>query len=330
MITTRILVPLLLLIFAAPTHAWDRIGHRITSAVALQFLSKEKGDTLIEILALHPRYQQDFLNQIPEFVDQSNRQELSSWLLGQAAYWPDIARGFSGTERSRFNRPAWHFTDGAWLRGAAQTQGNVYLDRSPSPAIEGESPTSISSESQAHNVVTAIDFNTRVLLDQQESGIARAIALCWVLHLMGDIHQPLHTGSLFTPLLFADGDRGGNGIQTETRSNLHADWDRASSHGGFNENLPLVLNSIAGYADSSIAGLSSDSTVWMAESREILKLVVYSDSIKSAIRDAEKNNNELATQQLSPEYLVGMQGIARQRLGLAGLRLAIFFENELP
>jgi hypothetical protein len=169
-----------------------------------------------------------------------------------------------------------------------------------------------------------------VLLDQQELATARAIALCWVLHLMGDIHQPLHTGSLFTPLLFAEGDRGGNGIRTGNRSNLHADWDQASSSGGFNENLPLVLNSIAGYEDSSIAGISSDSTVWMAESREILNLVVYSDSLKSAIRDAEENNNELTTQQLSPEYLVGMQGIARQRLGLAGLRLAIFFENELP
>ena len=330
MITTRFLVPLLLLIFAAPTHAWDRVGHKITSAIALHFLSEEKRDTLIEILTLHPRYQEDFLNQIPEFIDQSDKQELSSWLLGQAAYWPDIARGLPGTVRSRFNRPAWHFTDGAWLRGAAQTQGNVYLDRSASPAIAGEAPTSILSESQVHNVITAIDFNTRVLLDQQEPATARAIALCWVLHLMGDIHQPLHTGSLFTPLLFAEGDRGGNGIRTGNRSNLHADWDQASSSGGFNENLPLVLNSIAGYEDSSIAGISSDSTVWMAESREILNLVVYSDSMRSAIRDAEENNNELATQQLSPEYLVGMQAIARQRLGLAGLRLAIFFENELP
>ena len=330
MITTRFLVPLLLLIFAAPTHAWDRVGHKITSAIALHFLSEEKRDTLIEILTLHPRYQEDFLNQIPEFIDQSDKQELSSWLLGQAAYWPDIARGLPGTVRSRFNRPAWHFTDGAWLRGAAQTQGNVYLDRSASPAIAGEAPTSILSESQVHNVITAIDFNTRVLLDQQELATARAIALCWVLHLMGDIHQPLHTGSLFTPLLFTEGDRGGNGIRTGNRSNLHADWDQASSSGGFNENLPLVLNSIAGYEDSSIAGISSDSTVWMAESREILNLVVYSDSLKSAIRDAEENNNELTAQQLSPEYLVGMQGIARQRLGLAGLRLAIFFENELP
>ena len=330
MITTRFLVPLLLLIFAAPTHAWDRVGHKITSAIALHFLSEEKRDTLIEILTLHPRYQEDFLNQIPEFIDQSDKQELSSWLLGQAAYWPDIARGLPGTVRSRFNRPAWHFTDGAWLRGAAQTQGNVYLDRSASPAIAGEAPTSILSESQVHNVITAIDFNTRVLLDQQELATARAIALCWVLHLMGDIHQPLHTGSLFPPLLFAEGDRGGNGIRTGNRSNLHADWDQASSSGGFDENLPLVLNSIAGYEDSSIAGISSDSTVWMAESREILNLVVYSDSMRSAIRDAEENNNELATQQLSPEYLVGMQAIARQRLGLAGLRLAIFFENELP
>ena len=29
-------------------------------------------------------------------------------------------------------------------------------------------------------------------------------------------------------------------------------------------------------------------------------------------------------------YVALMQNISRQRLGLAGLRLAIFFENELP
>ena len=39
----------------------------------------------------------------------------------------------------------------------------------------------------------------------------RADALCWVCHLVGDIHQPLHCVSLFNAT-FTSGDRGGNSI----------------------------------------------------------------------------------------------------------------------
>jgi hypothetical protein len=329
MITPRFFLLLLLLSFTPPALGWDSVGHRITSAVALNYLNEEKRIRLIEILAFHPRYQEDFLNRIPDFVDQADEQDLSTWLLGQAAYWPDIARGLASEDRARYNRPAWHFTDGAWLRGAAQTQGNIYLETTPFATIAGEPPASIASETQAHNVVTAIDYNSRLLTNDQESAPDRAIALCWVLHLIGDIHQPLHTGSLFTPTLFAEGDRGGNGIPTGSSGNLHGDWDRALRSGGFVENLPLVLNSIAGYENSTMAGIESDSTVWMAESREILNLVVYSDAMRSAVQRADENSMELNELELSSEYITGMQNISRQRLGLAGYRLAIFFENEL-
>jgi len=36
----------------------------------------------------------------------------------------------------------------------------------------------------------------------------RAIALAWLFHLVGDIHQPLHTAQLFT-VDYPQGDRGG-------------------------------------------------------------------------------------------------------------------------
>ncbi len=57
------------------------------------------------------------------------------------------------------------------------------------------------------------------------------MALCWVLHLTGDVHQPLHTTSLITeqyPL--PKGDEGGNKffIRVTPNSsgiNLHSFWD---------------------------------------------------------------------------------------------------------
>jgi hypothetical protein len=48
--------------------------------------------------------------------------------------------------------------------------------------------------------------------------------LSWLIHLAGDLHQPLHTVALFRSDL-PDGDRGGNDIQMKGGGNLHTFWD---------------------------------------------------------------------------------------------------------
>ena len=158
---------------------------------------------------------------------------------------------------------------------------------------------------------------------------ARAIALCWVLHLIGDIHQPLHTGSLYTASLFETGDRGGNAIRIGD-SNLHARWDRALTASGVSQELPILVSRVTGFSKPTIQGVESDWTAWMNESRSILLTSVYDADLREAILDAESSNTGLPGQTLDDVYVVQMQNISRQRLGLAGLRLAIFFENELP
>jgi hypothetical protein len=57
----------------------------------------------------------------------------------------------------------------------------------------------------------------------------KAIALAWLFHLVGDIHQPLHTAQLFT-MEYPNGDRGGNEIcirmtQAAQPMDLHRFWD---------------------------------------------------------------------------------------------------------
>ena len=325
---------LLIILITSPllpgtTFAWDSVGHRLSAAVVVSFLSDEKREALAEILRAHPRFEEDFLNQIPDFVDQNNEMQLQTWVLGQAAYWPDIARGIPSPDRARFNHPTWHYTDGAWIRGAAQTQGNSYVGVSPFDTIQGEAASSIRAERQVHNVVTAIDYNARLLADSTQDLADRAVALCWILHLMGDIHQPLHTGSLFSQTVLEVGDAGGNRISTNPHRNLHAAWDGALRDDGINASLPLVLESVAGFTNSELQNSESDWTLWMAESREILLSIVYTEEMKNAIRAADSDGTDLKDQSLSAEYIVGMKNVSRKRLGLAGLRMAIFFEKEL-
>jgi hypothetical protein len=70
------------------------------------------------------------------------------------------------------------------------------------------------------NVVTALVASLAVLADAKADRYAREEALKWTIHLVGDLHQPLHVGE--------DRDRGGNlakvKVGRRTR-NLHEVWD---------------------------------------------------------------------------------------------------------
>ncbi|SIQ63102.1 hypothetical protein SAMN05421546_1614 [Solilutibacter tolerans] len=69
-------------------------------------------------------------------------------------------------------------------------------------------------------VVEAIRKQAAILKDRHQSLLARRNALKFIVHFVGDVHQPLHAG-------YAR-DRGGNDIQvndTGFGTNLHAVWD---------------------------------------------------------------------------------------------------------
>ena len=83
-------------------------------------------------------------------------------------------------------------------------------------------------EPEPVNILTALAENERVVKDAND-GEPKAIALAWLFHLVGDIHQPLHTAQLFT-VEYPKGDRGGNEIcvrvtQAGQPMDLHRFWD---------------------------------------------------------------------------------------------------------
>ena len=69
-------------------------------------------------------------------------------------------------------------------------------------------------------VVSAIEMHIQTLRDPSRPNVARAQALKFLGHLIGDVHQPLHAGY--------GRDRGGNGIRVRffgERTDLHKVWD---------------------------------------------------------------------------------------------------------
>ena len=89
------------------------------------------------------------------------------------------------------------------------------------------------------NAITQIELFTAALpASAGQTDDVRSYDLVWLLHLVGDVHQPLHSIALFNSELSLQhqlaaqpdvGDRGGNEIEVNTAKGetmaLHAYWD---------------------------------------------------------------------------------------------------------
>jgi hypothetical protein len=85
-----------------------------------------------------------------------------------------------------------------------------------------------------HDIVGALKQRVAELDLRTASQEDKAIALCWLLHLVGDIHQPLHCATLYKvspnpETDFSHGDLGGNTVafkvgEKKVKVRLHSYW----------------------------------------------------------------------------------------------------------
>ena len=83
---------------------------------------------------------------------------------------------------------------------------------------------------QEINAVWAITKSTHLLLNKYATAYDKGIALRVLLHIVGDVHQPLHAATRVSVQL-PQGDRGGNLVLLQSNhvaKNLHAYWDRGA------------------------------------------------------------------------------------------------------
>lgn len=98
-----------------------------------------------------------------------------------------------------------------------QTRGQHYINFRGGSACDYVPPRDCR---KGNCVVSALEYYVGVLGDRSQSDKARRNALKFVVHFVGDIHQPLHAG-------YRD-DKGGNTFQVQFEgkgSNLHKVWD---------------------------------------------------------------------------------------------------------
>jgi hypothetical protein len=149
--------------------------------------------------------------------------------------------------------------------------------------------------------------------------------LVWILHLVGDAHQPLHAVTRFTKEL-PSGDRGGNlelviPATGETVA-LHAYWDGV--FGGYSSAFGAIFD--AGGQDG-IANIDpnpemvkiADPERWIEESAALAKTYAYAAPVSSGSNATP----------LTREYETNARNISRSQAALAAARLADLVNNAL-
>jgi hypothetical protein len=197
-------------IFASPVWAWDGTGHKIVAYIAWQQMSPAAREKAIKILLSAPED-----SNLSAFYPQDSRSTAAKQqeLFMIAAYWADIIRDQKFKERFKYHHGNWHYSDTFW------TMENGQVKLIPNPNEDG-----------GKALEKLFDFE-KVLKDPDAKDSEKAIALAWILHLGGDIHQPLHTSARVTDVE-PKGDQGGNlflltpkDTPREKQRNLHSFWD---------------------------------------------------------------------------------------------------------
>ncbi|MGH9873633.1 MAG: S1/P1 nuclease [Pyrinomonadaceae bacterium] len=185
------------------------------------------------------------------------------------------------------------------------------------------------------NIVTALEENVNILKTSTDEN-ARAQALRFIIHFVGDIHQPLH-GADRVDSAHPDGDHGGNLVSLmipqkngpPKKTNLHSFWD--SGIGAFPPTgpnfAPPPLSTIPAAAARAKAGNPPTArgvnlkdpfnfSGWAEESFELAKNVTYK-GVKDGITP-------------SAAYKRKALKVVNQRVAWGGYRLAALLNSIWP
>lgn len=315
MTRTRLVAKMLLvlMLFTNTSFGWSAGGHRVIARIAWAELNESERQTIANLIRENPRFDADF--DIPDGLSSDTEVE---WLFTQAAVWPDIIRS-----RPQFHRSIWHYINLP-----------IYLTNDDQDVLEEELPANLLTEvpSEPENVrlnaIQCVKFSLDDVLDPDADDEAKGAYICWLFHVVGDLHQPLHSSAMFTRSAFPNGDRGGNLIRTNS-GNVHSFWDKLLGRNiVFNT---VKLRAVDILTNDELAQLSEDALedlnpeVWADEDNEICEDFVYSDAIREAIKEFdERTTDVIAFVELPGECKTEAGAIARQRPALAGFRMTRF------
>lgn len=292
------------------TYAWDEVGHKITAYIAWQQMTPDVRNAVIKLLVSVPEDSQLATFYMPYGSRTEDSRKREFFML--AATWPDIVRDRNfDTRYKKYHHSNWHYTDTPWTIKDGKVQ---------QVTLSGEGGLALDK------IIEFIKLESSNAKDSD-----KGIAIAWLEHLIGDLHQPLHASARITDQE-PKGDQGGNtflitpqGTPRDKQENIHWFWDSIVVRADPNEKDecdadyidPIARDIMKKYPFAKMEPRLAlgDPEQWKRESFEIASTRVYTPDLKRF-------------EQPSPAYRKAAMKIAEERLALAGYRMAAIF-NQL-
>jgi hypothetical protein len=311
----RTLLSLGLLAATSSSFAWDSFGHMVVADVAYRDLKANAPEMLARIdalLQLNPDYS--------KWVSGYSANQREEIAFVQASHWADdIKAAGSGYYSDGTNggntgvEPVASYNKGYAPLDTAMHKYWHFADIGFSPDGTNVPPT------PTPNVVDRIPVFEQTIADPSATDALKSYDLSWLIHLVGDIHQPLHASSRFTSDA-PGGDEGGNLVQTTCssgcQSELHATWDDIL---GTSTSPTTAMSYAAGLKIPVGKKIATTSDVWGAESNQMAQKDAY----------AGIGDKTYGSHTLSASYLATAKADARKRVALAGARLSWLIQQYL-
>jgi hypothetical protein len=288
-----------LLAYPLSALAWFDIGHMTVAAVAYQRLDPSVRAKVAKLLQRNPDYDQWTFG-----VPNAHRDIVA---FVHAATWADdIKKRDDYTYHARPSQDGDHAADNIGYDDFLVHPYWHFVDLPFSP------DNTLVAGPETPNALTQMR-TFRDTLSSSASDDIKSYDLTWLLHLVGDAHQPLHATSRFTVQL-PKGDNGGNiervCLAFTCELKLHAYWDGLLGDQGRPDDAIVIAASLPS-VDPALAAIG-DPQVWLEESASLARQVVYT----AAIGDGKGPFT------LDKNYQEHALRIARERVALAGVRLA--------
>lgn len=304
------LAALPLVALAGRAGAWDDFAHMEVAAVAWAKLTPEARTRAAALLEHNPSY--------ANWIVGAKAADRARVAFLRAATWADAIRNDSHFDDDSQDSP----TAGQNI-GYGDLFRHKYWHFVDQPFSPDNTP---SVPAPAPNLATQIAAFRAALASHDLSDDVKSYDLSWLLHLVGDAHQPLHCVSRYDQ---ADpkGDRGGNTVRiTGNESPVPCDDPRFCPYGP-PANLHAFYDDVTGSSYSSAAASSAaaklpeaseskaallDEKVWIQEGLELAQRNVY-------VKPIGIGRGPFA---ITKDYQRKALQLGRRRVALAGARLA--------
>lgn len=309
---------------------FNELGHSVIAKIAYDQLAPRQRAALQQVLQQHPHYAEYLARERPTGVA---REE---WAFLRAATWADWVRKRS---RDRYHKGGWHYINYPYRPGQSTATLPSPLDQSRN--IRERLPKAVAMVRGGANT------NTLRLPNTLDAPAKQAVALTWLCHLIGDLHQPLHVIALIDEPRWPEsshGDQGGNliavVIQGRQPMKLHSYWDGALELPMSYDNVRATVASLATrppVPPEQLAQLARQQNIetWVEESYRLAAKHAYLDGTLQLAPWREEYNAPEAVADpnvpVLPESVKStVRMIYRQRLAIAGARLARQLRELFP